>query len=299
MIYIFSTEYERPDIGGHLFPLAKYRLVKERLLAKKKAVESDFKAPSKACLEDLLLTHDRKYLEKLFSGKLSFSERLKLEMPFSKQLFESFLYCTDGTIKACETAHYHNVGFHLGGGFHHAFSGHGEGFCILNDIAVAVKKLLVSGRAGRIMIVDCDLHQGNGTASIFTDEPHVFTFSMHQNNIYPYPKEKSSLDIDLPPGVDDTEYNEILKTNLKKIIRDFKPDFAFYVAGADPFNGDLLSGLSLTIDGLRKRDGIVMKYIKGANLPVVVTLAGGYAARLEDTVEIHYNTCIEAEKYFI
>lgn len=297
-MYVFSPEYEKTDIGNHIFPLVKYRLIKERLIKGKQAVESDFITPEKADIEDVLLVHTRSYLDKLLNGTLSLEEQMKLEIPYSKHLVEASLICVGGSILASETAMSCKVGVHIGGGFHHAYPDHGEGFCVLHDVAVAVKKMIRSKRVKKVLIIDCDLHQGNGTAYIFNNNPDVFTFSMHQEDIYPYPKEKSSLDVELPIGTGDTTYCDLLEKSIQKILKKFKPDMLYYVAGADPFKGDQLSGLDLTIEGLKQRDSIVVEAVKKLNIPLVVTLAGGYAADINNTVIIQYNTCIEAAQYY-
>ncbi|MFH1282869.1 MAG: histone deacetylase [bacterium] len=299
MQFIFSPEYEKPDIGPHIFPLQKYRLVKDMLVRNKIALEDEFLIPEKAQFSDILLVHTESYIKKLIDGKLSMRDQMQLELPYSRELGDAALYCVGGSIKAFEVAAYHNVGVHIGGGFHHAFPDHGEGFCVLNDVAVTIAKALSEEKSKRSLVVDCDLHQGNGTAYIFRDNPLVFTFSMHQGNIYPYPKENSTLDIELSTGMDDTIYNKLLDKNLINIIRDFKPDSIFYIAGADPFEGDQLSALHLSIEGLRNRDSIVIGHAKKNKLPVMISLAGGYAVNVENTVRIHYNTCLEAQKYYI
>lgn len=297
MMYVFSPEYEKTDIGNHIFPLVKYRLIKERLIKTKKASEKNFVVPVKAAIEDVLLIHTKTYLDKLLDGTLSAPEQMRLEIPYSPHLVEASLICVGGTIMASETAVSCKVGVHIGGGFHHAYPDHGEGFCVLHDVAVAIKKLLLSERVKKVLVIDCDLHQGNGTAYIFKDNPNVFTFSIHQEDIYPYPKEKSSLDVGLPLRTDDKTYAELLEKSMQKILKDFKPDIIFYVAGADPFKGDQLSGLNVTIEGLKQRDSIVFSTAGQLHVPVVVTLAGGYAADINNTVIIQYNTCLEAAKY--
>lgn len=291
MQYIFSPEYEKTDIGDHIFPLVKYRLIKERLIEHNLAEEKDFIHPAKAAVNNVLLVHTKTYVDKLRQGKLSVMEQMQLELPYSKSLVESSLICVNGTVHASEIALSCRVGIHLGGGFHHAYPDHGEGFCVFNDVAVAVQKLISTKRVHNVLVIDCDLHQGNGTAFIFKDNNNVFTFSIHQEYLYPYPKEKGSLDIGLDNGTDDTTYNKLLKENLLKIRKIFKPDIIFYVAGADPFEGDQLSGLQVSINGLEQRDEIVMDTVNHFNVPLVVTLAGGYAPDINDTVTIHYNTC--------
>jgi acetoin utilization deacetylase AcuC-like enzyme len=244
------------------------------------------------------LAHDRAYINKLKSGTLSREEIMKMELPFSKQLVEASMLCCGGTILATQIALKNILGIHIGGGFHHAFPDHGEGFCMLNDIAVAVKRLIKYGSADRVLIVDCDLHHGNGTAVIFANDKNVFTFSMHQENNYPFLKPPSNLDIGLEDGTGDGEYLNALKENMPAIMKEFQPGFIMYVAGADPYKEDQLGALKLTKEGLKERDEFVYKQAKDASIPVAVVLAGGYAFHESDTVDIHCNTIKSGIKLF-
>ena len=287
---VFSKDYA-VDIGNHVFPTSKYNLIKERLIE-----ESDFRkdiefvAPRPASDEAVLLVHEKKYLDKLKEGSLTREEALRLELPYSKELMKISLVCCGGTILASEIAFRDSLGIHIGGGFHHAFPDHGEGFCVLNDIAVAVRDVLKKGLAKRALIVDCDLHQGNGTAAIFSGDPDVFTFSIHQENNYPFFKPNSNLDIGLRDRASDNEYLKALRDNIPKIVSDFKPGFLMYAAGADPYRDDQIGGLALTKEGLRKRDEFVFELARSYAVPIAVVLAGGYAFHERDTVDIHYNT---------
>lgn len=287
--FFYSDKYA-VDLGGHVFPTLKYPLIKKRLIEKKLAKEEDFVEPGMAEDGDILLVHTKGYLEKIKTGKLSIQEIFQLEVPYSPALRDAFLICVQGTILAVEEALTSGLGIHIGGGFHHAFPDHGEGFCVFNDIAVGICKSLAGKKISKAMTIDCDLHQGNGTAYIFKNEPRVFTFSIHQENNYPAVKPPSNLDVGVEDGCDDETYLEQLEKNIPEIIDDFKPQLIVYVAGADPYQEDQLGGLNLTKEGLKKRDEFVFSIAKNKNIPVAVVLAGGYAQKLEDTVEIHTTT---------
>jgi acetoin utilization deacetylase AcuC-like enzyme len=286
---VWSPQYE-VDIGPHVFPTAKYRLVRERLLAEGVLGEGDFKTPELASWDQVGLVHSAEYLEKVREGRLSPLERMTLEVPFSPELREASLLCCGGTILTARRALEDGVAAHVGGGFHHAFSGHGEGFCLLNDVAVAVATLLAEGSLDRAAVVDLDVHQGNGTAAIFESEPRVFTFSMHQERNYPHPKPPSDLDVGLPDGTDDETYLEVLGESLSRVLEQSGPELVLYLAGADPFEEDQLGGLGLTQKGLRSRDDLVFGECRAADAAICVVLAGGYAMREEDTVHIHCQT---------
>ncbi|PIU41318.1 MAG: histone deacetylase [Candidatus Omnitrophica bacterium CG07_land_8_20_14_0_80_42_15] len=290
---VYSQHYY-VNIGDHVFPTKKYRLIHDRLIKEGILKEEDFVSPKIADEEDVLLVHTSQYLEKLRNSLLTREEVLKLELPFSKELLKSSLFCCGGTILASEIAIKEGVGIHLGGGFHHAFPEHGEGFCVLNDIAIAIKRAMRKKLINKALVIDCDLHHGNGTAAIFRGDKSVFTFSIHQENNYPFFKPPSNLDIGLADGAKDKEYFGFLSDELPKIASDFKPDLIMYVAGADPYKDDQIGGLCLTIEGLRKRDEFVFGLAKNYNIPIAVVLAGGYAYKYEDTVEIHYNTIMAA-----
>ena len=287
---VYSDRYY-VDIGAHVFPTIKYKLIKNRLSKDLSIVNRIlFVEPEKAAEADILRAHTKEYLDKLKYEKLSPEEVLTLELPYSKTLVEGSFLCCGGTIRAVEVALQDGLGVHLGGGFHHAFPDHGEGFCILNDIAVALKKILEEGKVKKALIIDCDLHQGNGTAAMFSDDKRVFTFSIHQENNYPFFKPKSSMDIGLADRTKDEGYIAHLEDKIPKIVSDLKPDIIIYVAGADPYEHDQVGNLSLTKGGLKKRDSFIYTQAKNYEVPLVVLLAGGYAAKKEDTVEIQYNT---------
>ena len=286
---IYSEKY-RVDIGAHVFPTEKYALIKKILIKQGMFKEDDFLSPPMPDEKDVLSVHTEEYLNKLKKGQLSMMEILTMELPYSEELVEASLLCVGGTIQACKNAIENRLGIHIGGGFHHAFPDHGEGFCVLNDIACGIKYLQRTEKIVKALIVDCDLHQGNGTAYIFREDRSVFTFSIHQENNYPAIKPPSDLDIGLADGVSDEEYLEKLKENIPKIIDSFQPELVLFVAGADPYEKDQIGGLSLTMEGLEKRDELVIGWAKDANIPLCIVLAGGYAFEVNDTVTIHCNT---------
>lgn len=293
--FVYSDAYWMVDLDNHVFPVEKYRLIYERLL-KRGVKKENFVVPEPASDEELLLVHTSKYLKKLITGRLSSAEILTMELPYGPELLEFARLMVGGTIKAADLALQDGLAVHIGGGFHHAFTDHGEGFCILNDVAVALKKLKNSGTIQKGMVVDCDVHQGNGTAEIFAEDESVFTYSMHQMDIYPAKKEESSLDVGFWSGDRDSKYITALRSHVPRLYREFQPDVIFYLAGADPYEKDQLGGLKISLDGLKERDRIVTEEAFRLNIPVAVLLAGGYAYDVKDTVEIHLNTIKMAQK---
>lgn len=289
---VWDLSYE-VDIGAHVFVTAKYRLTRERLLADGTVTEADFVSPIPATREQLGLVHTDAYLDKVYSGSFSFVDVMRLEVPFSEELRDAMLLSSGGTLQTARLALEQGVAGHLGGGFHHAYADHGEGFCLLNDVAVALRVLVHEGAVARGAVVDLDVHHGNGTAAIFTDDPAVFTFSMHQEKNYPADKPPSDLDVALDDATGDGEYLQLLEEHLPKVLDGHAPEVVVYLAGADPYRLDQLGGLALTRDGLRARDRMVLETCRERNVPVAVVLAGGYAYRLEDTVAIHAATIEE------
>jgi acetoin utilization deacetylase AcuC-like enzyme len=284
--------HERYDLhlGDHVFPSKKYKWLHDRLLWTRFAVKEDFIEPAPATDADLALAHDPEWVRKLSSGTISYQEILQLEIPYSRYMVEAFWLAAGGSIMAARMALETGIGFNLGGGFHHAFADHGEGFCAVNDIAVAIRRLQHDGAIHRAMVVDCDVHHGNGTAGIFAGDQSVFTLSIHQLNNYPAEKPPSSLDINLADGVGDAEYLNRLANGYRAALALFHPDLIVYAAGADPYYEDQLGGLSLTMEGLKDRDSLVLNTARQKGVPVAVVLAGGYAQSVEDTVTIHANT---------
>jgi len=285
---VYGPHYEI-DLGGHIWPTAKYRLIAERLAAERIVDPDSFVAPTICSWEDLALVHTGEYLAKVRTSTLTPDEIATLELPWFDGIAEGFRLMTGGTCQAATLAVEHGAAAHLGGGLHHAFPNHGEGFCLFNDVAVAVRVLQRDGRIRRAAIVDCDVHHGNGTAFIFERDPTVFTFSIHQQHNYPVFKPRSDLDIGLDDGAGNEEYLRRLESALPTVMAS-RPDLVVYLAGADPFSADRLGGLNLTFDGLRRRDRMVFDAARRGNAPVCVVLAGGYAADVHDTVDVHVGT---------
>jgi acetoin utilization deacetylase AcuC-like enzyme len=319
---IYSNDYYLP-IGSHVFPAAKYRMIHEHLLATDVAEPADFLTPQPASDQDILLVHKPEYVQKLKTGALSAREEMEMEIPYSPELVRAFWLAAGGSILAAHQALQDRVAINIGGGFHHAFPDHGEGFCMIHDVAVAIRRLQRDDRIRTAMTVDCDVHHGNGTAAIFagTRTPSdplpsrsatpagagklrnahagdVFTISLHQHNNYPLHKPLSSIDVDLPDGMGDDAYLGWLDNALSSGLRQFQPDLLCYIAGADPYAEDQLGGLALTIEGLKRRDELVFRVARARDIPVMVTYAGGYARRVEDTVTIHCNTVVAAREVF-
>jgi acetoin utilization deacetylase AcuC-like enzyme len=321
---IYSDDYFLP-IGEHVFRADKYRRVHDQLLDSKVAEPSDFFIPQPASDQDILLVHTPQYVEKLKTGTLSAREEQEMEIPYSPELVRAFWLAAGGSILAAEHALKDRVAINIGGGFHHAFPDHGEGFCMIHDVAVAIRRLQRDDKIHTAMTVDCDVHHGNGTAAIFAgtrtpSEPlpstsaaavsappgkihqahagEVFTISLHQHNNYPAAKPLSSIDVDLPDGMGDDDYLAWLDNALSSGLRQFEPDLICYIAGADPYGEDQLGGLDLTVQGLKRRDELVFRIARARSIPVMVTYAGGYAKRVEDTVTIHCNTVIAAKEVF-
>src|SRR5205809_3328735 len=321
---IYSDKYFLP-IGQHVFPAEKYRRVYHKLIETGIADPADFITPQLASDQDILLVHTPAYVNKLKTGTLSAREEMQLEVPYSPELVHAFWLAAGGSILAAQYALKAGVAVNIGGGFHHAFPDHGEGFCMIHDVAVAIRRMQREGQIRTAMTVDCDVHHGNGTAAIFAgtrtaSEPlpsvsasalkssgakmrgahagDVFTISLHQHNNYPAWKPHSSIDVDLPDGIGDDDYLAWLDNALSSGLRQFEPDLICYIAGADPYREDQLGGLALTIAGLKKRDELVFNVAAVRGIPVMVTFAGGYAQRVEDTVTIHFNTVVAAKEVF-
>jgi len=278
------------NFGSHVFPSRKFRLIRERLLEVGFAEENDFLAPEAASDEDLLLVHTRRWITRLKEGTLDYLELLQLEIPYSHKMVEAAWLAVGGTILAARRALSDRIGMNIGGGFHHAFADHGEGFCAIHDVAVAIRRLQQDGLIERAMIIDADVHHGNGTAAIFRGDSSVRTLSIHQFHNYPAEKPESDIDVHLNDGVEDAEYLEKLGGAARRGLEEFRPHLVMYLAGADPYREDQLGGLKLSIEGLKARDRMVFDLAQEFGSAVAVTLAGGYAARVEDTVTIHANT---------
>jgi acetoin utilization deacetylase AcuC-like enzyme len=321
---IYSEDYYLP-IGAHVFPAEKYRRIHKRLLESGVAEASDFVTPQPASDQDVLLVHTPQYVHKLKTGTLTAREELQMEVPYSPELVRAFWLAAGGSMLAAERALRDRIAINIGGGFHHAFPDHGEGFCMIHDVAVAIRRLQRDDKIRRAMTVDCDVHQGNGTAAIFagvripsdplpsragsllnpsaakvrnSHEGDVFTISLHQENNYPAYKPPSSIDVDLPDEIGDNDYLTWLDNALSSGLRQFDPELICYIAGADPYREDQLGGLALTMEGLKKRDELVFRAARARDIPVMVTFAGGYARIVDDTVSIHCNTVIAAREVY-
>jgi len=294
MNVLYSPRYHI-DIGLHVFPTRKYQLVHARLVEDGVIAQPDVIEPNAAAWDELALVHTREYLTKIRDGTLTPDDIAQLELPWSPEMVEGFRVMVGGTIEAARLAVDHGgiVG-HIGGGLHHAFPNHGEGFCPFNDVAVAIRVLQRDG-VQRTAVIDLDVHHGNGTAFIFESDSNVFTFSMHQQYNYPMWKPRGSLDIGLMDGIGDADYHRQLEEALPAVMAS-NPECLFYLAGADPYEQDQLGGLRLTLDGLRARDRIVIDQARRNRLPMVIVLAGGYARRVEDTVAVHTATLKEAAR---
>jgi acetoin utilization deacetylase AcuC-like enzyme len=320
---VYSDDYYLP-IGAHVFPAEKYQRIHKHLIETGVAEPNDFITPQPASDQDILLVHTPQYVHKLKTGTLTAHEELAMEIPYSPELVRAFWLAAGGSILAAEHALKDRIAFNIGGGFHHAFPDHGEGFCMIHDVAVAIRRLQRDDKIRHAMTVDCDVHHGNGTAAIFAGmripaaalpsqsastvgtaakvrnahAGEVFTISLHQENNYPMWKPPSSIDVDLPDEIGDDDYLAWLDNALSSGLRQFEPELICYIAGADPYREDQLGGLNLTIEGLKRRDELVFRVAQARNIPVMVTYAGGYAQRVEDTVTIHCNTVVAAKELF-
>jgi acetoin utilization deacetylase AcuC-like enzyme len=294
----FDPIYAHPLPEGHRFPMLKYELIPEQLLHEGTITADELFAPSVCPDEIVLITHDAEYFARLKEQRLSEREQRHIGFPQSPQLTQRELIITQGTIDCCNYAMRDGVALNVAGGTHHAFRDRGEGFCLLNDFAVAANYLLHKGDVNKIVIIDLDVHQGNGTASLFANEPRVFTFSMHGAHNYPFHKEQSDLDIPLPDGIRDEAYLRLLTVNLEQILQNHQPDFAFYLSGVDILETDKFGKLKITTEGCKQRDEIVFTMLKERNIPCVVSMGGGYSPDVRHIVDAHCNTYRAARLIF-
>ena len=292
---VYHEHYDL-HLGPHVFPSQKFRLIYETLLREELANHEDFLQPERPNDEDILRVHTADWVHKLKTGTLTASDVMRLEVPYSPELVEAVWLAAGGTILAGKMALRDGFGSNLSGGFHHAYPEHGEGFCAIHDVAVAIRRLQSDGAIKRAIVVDTDVHHGNGTAAIFRNDPTVFTLSIHQLNNYPGHKPPSNVDLNMDDRVEDEEYLGALIPAVQQALDSFRPEILFYVGGADPYCEDQLGGLSLTKEGLKKRDRSVFEGARRRGIPVATTLAGGYARRVEDTVRIHVNTILAASE---
>src|SRR5579863_1244193 len=284
------------NLGAHVFPSQKFRLIEQAVLKEGIADKSDFLLPPPATDEDILRVHTPEWTQKMKTGTLTASEVMKLEIPYSTELRDAVWLAAGGSILAAECALRDGFGCNIGGGFHHAYPGHGEGFCAIHDVAVAIRTLQAAGKIRKAMVVDTDVHHGNGTAAIFAKDESVLTLSIHQLNNYPAHKPPSNVDLDMDDRVEDEEYLEALMPAVRETLDEFKPELLFYVGGADPYCEDQLGGLMLTKKGLKERDRGVFEEARKRGIGVATALAGGYARKVEDTVQIHVNTILAAKE---
>lgn len=292
---VYHDRYDL-NLGPHVFPSQKFRLIYDGLLREGLAKDEDFLRPPPASDEDVLRVHTADWVRKLKTGTLTASDVMRLEVPYSPELVEAVWLAAGGSILAGQMALRDGFASNLSGGFHHAYPDHGEGFCAIHDVAVAIRRLQADGAIKKAIVVDTDVHHGNGTAAIFRNDPTVFTLSIHQFNNYPAHKPPSNVDLNMDDRVEDEEYLGALLPAVQQALDNFRPAILFYVGGADPYCEDQLGGLSLTKEGLKKRDRCVFEEARRRGIPVATTLAGGYARRVEDTVRIHVNTILAASE---
>ena len=286
----YSDNFELPLPEKHRFPMAKYRLLRERLAVCEFAEQLRLDNPPAAADEQLLLVHTAEYLDRVVTGQLSDLEIRRIGFPWSEMMVERSRRSTGASIAAGFAAMEAGVAGNLAGGTHHSFADHGQGYCVFNDVCVAARCLQQAGLVQNVLVVDCDVHQGNGTAAIVQDDSSIFSFSMHCQKNYPFRKTANDMDVALPERTSDAEYLDSLQLNLDKIFSMFDAEFVFYLAGADPFEGDRLGLLSLTKEGLRRRDEILFSECQARSIPVAFCMAGGYAPDVDDIVDIHFAT---------
>ncbi len=295
---VFYTPRYYAEIGeGHIFPIRKFELVRDRLLAEGTLLPEELIEPSPASVEDVRLVHTEDYVSRLCNGSLTPKEIRRLGLPWSESLVRRSFYAVGGTIGAALVALAKGYGSNLAGGMHHAFADRGEGFCVLNDVAIAIRSLRARGLIRRAAIVDCDVHQGNGTATIFADDEETFTLSIHGANNYPLFKAQSRLDVELADGTSDDDYLECLANHLSPVFA-HDPEVLFYLAGADPYANDKLGRLAVSIDGLCRRDAYVLGQCYERGVPIATVMSGGYGKDINDTVEIHCNTIRMVKEIF-
>lgn len=285
-----SSRYTFPLPEGHRFPVAKYALLRERIVADGIVAAGDIAEPHRASREELLLVHAPEYLDRFTSGAMTPDELRRLGLPWSSALVERSHRAVGGTIDAARWALDHGLAMNLAGGTHHAFADRGEGFCVFNDVAVAIRVLQAERRIGRAVVIDLDVHQGNGTHAVFAGDPSVYTFSVHGGRNYPFQKIPGTCDIELDDGTGDDEYLAQLADTLPRVLAASEADLAIYLAGADPHEHDRLGRLKLTFAGLARRDAMVLAACREIGLPVAITIAGGYGRDIADTVTVHANT---------
>ncbi|HEV2851811.1 MAG TPA: histone deacetylase [Thermoanaerobaculia bacterium] len=301
----YTDHFVLPLPEGHRFPMEKYRLLRERVLASGVVAPEDLRVPHAATDEEILRVHDPEYLRRIVAGEMDRAEMRRIGFPWSPAMVERSRRSAGGTVEACRAALEDGAAVNLAGGTHHAFRDRGEGYCVFNDAAIAARALQAEGRVRRVVVIDCDVHQGNGTAAIFEGDPTVFTFSIHGRNNFPFHKEKSDLDVELADGTADAEYLAALEDGLERALRGARAspaspaDIAIYVSGADPHERDRLGRLKVSREGLLARDRLVFERCGREGLPVAVVMAGGYNVDVAETVEVHLQTVAEARRYCV
>ena len=294
----FNKNYIYPLEENHRFPMIKYELIPEQLIRENTCSEYNFFNPEKVNDEIVLLTHQRAYFERFKSLNLSKKEIREIGFPLSKKLVDRELQIAEGTISGIKYSIENGISMNIAGGTHHAFYDRGEAFCMLNDQAIAANYIIQEGLFKKILIIDLDVHQGNGTASLFSSNPNVYTLSFHGKKNYPFRKEKSDLDIEFDDNTNDNEYLKVLKETIPRVVDQFKPEFIFYLSGVDVLENDKLGRLSLTINGCKERDKFILKTCKDNSIPVQVSMGGGYSMILKNIIEAHSNTFRLAQEIF-
>ncbi len=295
----YSDQFVLPLPEGHRFPMKKYSMLRERVARNGICGPGELRLPHAATDEEILRAHDPDYLEKVVTGTLDPKEMRRIGFPWSERMVERSRRASGGTLDACRAALKEGLAANLAGGTHHAFADRGEGFCVLNDSAIAARALRAEGLVDKVVVVDTDVHQGNGTASILSGDPNVFTFSIHGEKNYPFHKEESDLDVPLPDGADDETFLAALSGALEEVLELADWGLAIFLAGADPFAEDKLGRLSVSKEGLARRDRTVLEGCRSRGIPVAVTMAGGYAKEVEDTVDIHFQTIEKAANVLV
>lgn len=298
MKLFYADHFVLPLPEGHRFPMEKYSRLRERLMGSGLFAAEDFHVPEAASDSELLRAHDAGYVQRVVRGTLDKNDIRRIGFPWSEAMVERSRRSAGATLAACRTALKDGCAANLAGGTHHAFRDRGEGFCVFNDAAIAALAMRAEGRVERVAIIDCDVHQGNGTAAILANRPECFTFSIHGARNYPFDKENSDLDVELPDGTGDDTYLTALQAALGPVFARGKPDLVIYLAGADPYEDDRLGRLKLTKAGLAERDQLVFDKVRQRGLPIAIAMAGGYARQIDDTVEIHTNTVCAAARHF-
>lgn len=294
MQIFYSDTFVLPLPPGHRFPMPKYAMLRERVAAAGLVPPERLRVPHAADDAELARAHEQGYIERVAAGELSAQEQRRIGFPWSAQMVERSRRSAGATVEACRAALAGEVGVNLAGGTHHAFADHGAGYCVFNDSAVAARAMQAEGRVRRIVILDCDVHQGDGTAAILRGDDTIFTFSIHGAKNFPFRKQQSDLDVELPDHTADDAYLDALEDGVRRALQLARPELAIYLAGADPYFDDRLGRLALTKAGLAERDRVVFHYTRAAGVPLAITMAGGYARRIEDTVDIHFQTVAAA-----